>query len=92
MPHIEHQGKGWSPSPALIGMSLQQDNPGGLLSSRARFRFSCQTHSATEGRGWIAFSTQWKTVPLARVSKVDTVQSSHATIFVIGDTHSPTLC
>jgi hypothetical protein len=29
-------------SPALIGMSLRQDIPGGLLSSRARFRFSCQ--------------------------------------------------
>jgi hypothetical protein len=29
-------------SPALIGMSLRQDIPGGLLSSRARFRFSCR--------------------------------------------------
>ena len=36
-------------SPALIGMSLRQDIPGGVLSSRARFRFSCQDHSGDEG-------------------------------------------
>jgi hypothetical protein len=42
-------GEGFSRLPlALIGMSLQQDNPGGLLSSRARFRFSCHAHSAIE--------------------------------------------
>ena len=28
-------------------MSLQLGIPGGLLSSRARFRFSCQNHSET---------------------------------------------
>ena len=61
-------------SPALIGMSLRQDNPGGLLSSRARFRFSCRDHSETkkprcqEKRG-----ERRSTVPFGRVSKLDTV-------------------
>src|SRR6185503_11941304 len=32
----------------LIGMSLRQDIPGELLSSRARFRFSCHDHSETD--------------------------------------------
>ena len=45
----EDRGEGTrANSPALIGMSLRQDIPGGLLSSRARFRFSCQEHSETK--------------------------------------------
>ena len=44
------EGRVQEPSPrVLIGMSLQQDNPGGLLSSRARFRFSCRAHLRTRG-------------------------------------------
>jgi hypothetical protein len=34
--------------PALIGVSLDRVFLGGLLSSRARLRFPCQVHSATE--------------------------------------------
>ena len=40
-PVTEDRGGGTQAnSPALIGMSLRQDIPGGLLSSRARFRFT----------------------------------------------------
>src|SRR5208283_4048509 len=49
-------------APALIGMSLRQDIPGGLLSSRARFRFSCQEKRSEK-----------RSVPFGRVSKLDTV-------------------
>ena len=41
-PTTENRGEDTSAiSPALIGMSLRQDIPGGLPSGRARFRFSC---------------------------------------------------
>jgi hypothetical protein len=59
--------------PALIGMSLRQDIPGGLLSSRARFRFSCQDHSETEESRCQEKSSEWRGVPFACVSKLDTV-------------------
>jgi len=49
-PHYGRPGR--SPTDALpgtlIGMSLRQDIPGELLSSRARFRFSCRDHSETD--------------------------------------------
>jgi hypothetical protein len=60
-------------APALIGMSLRQDIPGGLLSSRARFRFSCQDHSETEESRCQEKSSEWRGVPFACVSKLDTV-------------------
>lgn len=60
-------------APALIGMSLRQDIPGGLLSSRARFRFSCQDHSETEESRCQEKCSEWRGVPFACVSKLDTV-------------------
>ena len=45
---VDRGGGTQANSPALIGMSLRQDIPGGLLSSTARFRFSCQEHSETK--------------------------------------------
>jgi hypothetical protein len=59
-------------SPALIGMSLRQDIPGGLLSSRARFRFSCQDHSETKDSRRQQKSGEQRSVPTSRVSKLDT--------------------
>ena len=50
-------------SPALIGMSLRQDIPGGLLSSRARFRFSCQDHSETREARRQQKRSEQRTVP-----------------------------
>jgi hypothetical protein len=61
-------------APALIGMSLRQDIPGGLLSSRARFRFSCQDHSVKKAFRGQAKRTERRGVPSCRVSKVDTAQ------------------
>ena len=61
-------------SPALIGMSLRQDIPGGLLSSRARFRFSCQEHSETKHARRQQKRSERRTVPSCRVSKLDTPQ------------------
>ena len=58
--------------PALIGMSLRQDIPGGLLSSRARFRFSCQGHSETKDARRQQKRSERRTVPSCRVSKLDT--------------------
>ena len=60
----------------LIGMSLRQDIPGELLSSRARFRFSCHDHSETDDTGCQQKSSEQRSVPTSRVSKVDT---SHRT-------------
>jgi hypothetical protein len=59
-------------SPALIGMSLRQDIPGGLLSSRARFRFSCRDHSETKDARSQQKRSEQRTVPSFRVSKLDT--------------------
>jgi len=56
----------------LIGMSLRQDIPGELLSSRARFRFSCHDHSETDDTGCQQKSSEQRSVPTSRVSKVDT--------------------
>src|SRR5208337_5609489 len=61
-------------APALIGMSLRQDIPGGLLSSRARFRFSCQDHSETRKPRCQEKRSEKRSVPFGRVSKLDTVQ------------------
>ncbi len=61
-------------SPALIGMSLRQDIPGGLLSSRARFRFSCQDHSETKDARTKQKRSEQRAVPSLRVSKLDTSQ------------------
>ena len=61
-------------SPALIGMSLRQDIPGGLLSSRARFRFSCQDHSETKDSRRQQNRSEQRSVPTSRVSKLDTAQ------------------
>src|ERR1044071_6804715 len=63
-----------SNSPALIGMSLRQDIPGGLLSSRARFRFSCQDHSETKGSRRQQKRSKQRSVPSSRVSILDTAQ------------------
>jgi hypothetical protein len=63
-------------SPALIGMSLRQDIPGGLLSSRARFRFSCHDHSETRQPRCQAKCSEKRSVPFGRVSKLDTVHWS----------------
>jgi hypothetical protein len=60
-------------SPALIGMSLRQDIPGGLLSSRARFRFSCHDHSETKESRCQGKRSEWRSVPFGRVSKLDTM-------------------
>ena len=60
-------------SPALIGISLRQDTPGGLLSSRARFRFFCQDHSETEESRCQEKCSEWRGVPFVCVSKLDTV-------------------
>ncbi len=59
-------------APALIGMSLRQDIPGELLSSRARFRFSCRDHSVRNGFRGQPKSSERRGVPSCRVSKVDT--------------------
>ena len=63
-------------SPALIGMSLRQDIPGGVLSSRARFRFSCQDHSETKDARSQQKRGERRTVPSSRVSKLDTSQGN----------------
>ena len=72
---MESQGIGpRTDAPALIGMSLRQDIPGELLSSRARFRFSCQDHSVRKAfRGQLK-SSERRGVPSCRVSKLDTAQ------------------
>ena len=54
-------------SPALIGMSLRQDIPGGLLSSRARFRFSCQDHSEKKDSRRQQKRSEQRSVPTSRV-------------------------
>ncbi len=59
-------------APALIGMSLRQDIPGGLLSSRARFRFSCHDHSGTEASHGQRKPSKQRGVPSRRVSRLDT--------------------
>ena len=66
-------------SPALIGMSLRQDIPGGLLSSRARFRFSCHDHSETKESRCQGKRSEWRSVPFGRVSKLDTMQKGTET-------------
>ena len=63
-------------APALIGMSLQQDIPGGLLSSRARFRFSCQDHFVRKAFRGQPKSSERRGVPRCRVSNVDTAQGT----------------
>jgi hypothetical protein len=69
---VDRGGGTQANSPGLIGMSLRQDIPGGVLSSRARFRFSCQDHSETkDARGQQERSEQ-QSVPSSRVSILDT--------------------
>jgi hypothetical protein len=72
--HTEKQGGRRGP-PGAHRNESQQDNPGGLLFSSARFRFSCQAHSATSAPDCQAFCSQWPTVPFRRVSTLDTVQA-----------------
>jgi hypothetical protein len=67
-----------SSSPALIGMSLRQNIPGGLLSSRARFRFSCHDHSETKAPRCQQKGSELQSVPSCRVSKIDTPHSLSA--------------
>ena len=63
----------YRPSPRpLIGMSLRQDIPGELLSSRARFRFSCHDHSEPQDPRCQQKSSEQRSVPTSRVSKLDT--------------------
>jgi hypothetical protein len=75
-PNTEEPGRSpTDPLPGtLIGMSLRQDIPGELLSSRARFRFSCHDHSETDDPRCQQKSSEQRTVPTSRVSKVDTSQ------------------
>ena len=74
-PRMETRGEDKSAiSPALIGMSLRQDIPGGLPSGRARFRFSCHDHSGTEDPRCQQKCSELRTVPSSRVSKLDTSQ------------------
>src|SRR5215471_15790486 len=74
-PRMETRGEDKSAiSPALIGMSLRQDIPGGLPSGRARFRFSCHDHSGTEDPRCQQKRSKLRTVPSSRVSKLDTSQ------------------
>ena len=68
----DRRGGTQASSPALIGMSLRQDIPGGLLSSRARFRFSCQDHSETKDSRRQQNRSEQRSVPTSRVSKLDT--------------------
>jgi hypothetical protein len=76
-PRMETRGEDKSAiSPALIGMSLRQDIPGGLPSGRARFRFSCHDHSGTKGPRCQQKSSDLRTVPTSRVSKLDTPHNS----------------
>jgi len=58
-------------SPALIGMSLRQDIPGGLPSGRAHFRFSCQDHFGTEHPCYQQKRSERQSVPTCRVPKLD---------------------
>ena len=70
------ENRGSSPkvdASALIGMSLRQDIPGGLLSSRARFRFSCQDHFETKVIRSQQNGSEQRGVPHRRVSELDTV-------------------
>jgi hypothetical protein len=79
-PVSEERGGGTQAnSPALIGMSLRQDIPGGLLSSRARFRFSCQGHSETKNARTQQKRSEQRTVTSLRVSKLDTAQTREVT-------------
>ena len=74
-PRMENRGEDKSAiSPALIGMNLRQDIPGGLPSGRARFRFSCHVHSGTKDSGCQQKRSELRTVPTCRVSKLDTSQ------------------
>jgi hypothetical protein len=57
-------------SPALIGMSLRQDIPGGMLSSRARF--SCHDHSETKLFRGPQKRSEQRGVPSCCVSILDT--------------------
>ncbi len=69
------ESRGNSPkadAPALIGMSLRQDIPGGLLSSRARFRFSCHDHFETKVIRSQQKGSEQRGVPNRRVSELDT--------------------
>jgi hypothetical protein len=68
----------------LIGMSLRQDIPGELLSSRARFRFSCHDHSETDDTGCQQKSSEQRSVPTSRVSKVDTSHQERTVTHVSG--------
>ena len=82
-PRMENRGGDKSAfSLALIGMSLRQDIPGGLLSSRARFRFSCQDHSETKDSRRQQKSGEQRSVPSSRVSILDT---AHPRLQSIGD-------
>ena len=76
----DRRGGTQASSPALIGMSLRQDIPGGLLSSRARFRFSCQDHSETKDSRRQQNRSEQRSVPTSRVSKLDTAQPSRGQI------------
>jgi hypothetical protein len=74
-PSVADRGDGpQAISPALIGMSLRQDIPGGLPSGGARFRFSCHDHSERKDSRCQQKCSELRTVPTSRVSKVDTVQ------------------
>jgi len=75
-PVTENRGDGTQAPPALIGMSLRQDIPGGLLSSRARFRFSCQDHSETKDSRSQQKRSEQRSVPTSCVSKLDTAQGN----------------
>ena len=76
-PTTEDRGEDTSAiSPALIGMSLRQDIPGGLPSGRARFRFSCHVHSGTKDSGCQQKRSELRTVPTGHVSKFDTSHPS----------------
>ena len=71
--HTDHPGRRLA-SPVLIEMSLRQDIPGGLLSSRARFRFSCRTHSAAEAICSLPKNSERQLSPIWFVSELDAVQ------------------
>ena len=60
-------------SPLIVSMSFRLAIPGGLLSSRARFRFFCHDHSGTNGFRCQPKSSEQPCVPFARVSKLDTI-------------------
>jgi hypothetical protein len=84
----EDRGEGAQANPpALIGMSLRQDIPGGLLSSRARFRFSCQDHSETKVSRRQQKRSEQRSVPSSRVSILDTAQGNGSALKSRGNSY-----